>query len=161
MCVVSLVMDHYKPLFPEPVYPWTAPTTAPVPSVQPNVGQTVYGWPFVDVTELKKLIAEFKEAVEAAKRIDILTQQPDCEDPEKAKLVTRVAELEAQVAMLESQRVPDGYRVIDGKLYVIVPGAPLEVTCLADKTVRPEQAGGLPISLYASQAKYVDITAKT
>lgn len=46
------------------------------------------------IQELRALIAEFKEAVAAARKVDLLTKQPDCEDPEKAKLEERVARIE-------------------------------------------------------------------
>lgn len=36
--------------------------------------------------------------MEGAKTVDKLTGQPDCEDPEKAKLVARVEELEKKLA---------------------------------------------------------------
>lgn len=82
-------MDHYQPLIPvtlDPITPYTPHTSIP--------------WPWQTATqlaELQKVIADFKEAVEAAKTIDRLTGQPDCEDPEKMKLIGRVAELERQI----------------------------------------------------------------
>jgi hypothetical protein len=85
MCVVSMVHDHYFDRFK--------------PYVQPQ--ETKWPWPAeppVDTDELRKLIDEFKEAIAAAKKIDVLTKQPDCVDPEKAKLSARVAELEKKLA---------------------------------------------------------------
>lgn len=96
MCVVSNVFDHYDPIIPNPYVP--APTPA-----SPNVG-TLAWWPAIDVTELRTLIEDFKQAVAAAKIVDRLTKQPDCEDPDKAKLLDRVAELEKRIAVLESWR---------------------------------------------------------
>jgi hypothetical protein len=81
MCVVSMVYDYYRPRI-EPYYPW-----------YPGSSPTIY--PQVD--EFQKLIEEFKEAIKAARRVDDLTGQPDCSDPEKAKLEERVAELERQL----------------------------------------------------------------
>lgn len=96
MCVVSWVQDHYEPLFPRPANP--APTIT---------GPSVFTWPpqFTpeEVAALRKLIANYQEAMKAAETIDRLTGQPDCEDPEKAKLKVRVAELEAHIAKLEAQ----------------------------------------------------------
>ncbi len=87
MCVVSMVMDHYEPLIPRVV-----PTT-----FTPAIGFHT----FDPHAELRKLIEDFKEAVAAARKVDALTKQPDCEDPEKAKLEERVTELE---------RIVDGMR---------------------------------------------------
>ena len=89
MCVVSMVHDHYEPLFPDPsgsgglggLNDWLQAKKA-----QQNE--------IVDLAELRKLIAEFREAIEAAKKVDVLTKQPDCLDPEKAKLQERVDRLE-------------------------------------------------------------------
>lgn len=92
MCVVSMVMDHYGPLFPQGTSPWD------IFRPQPPAND-----PLVDGLALRKLIDEFKEAVAAAKKIDVLTKQPDCEDPEKVKLVARVAELEK---LLDGARLP-------------------------------------------------------
>ena len=93
MCVVSMVMDHYEPRI-QPL-DWTGlggGTWTNTPGMREQI------------EELKKLIAEFKEAVEAAKRIDVLTKQPDCEDPEKVKLLDRVAELERRLDQLENSK---------------------------------------------------------
>lgn len=94
MCIVSMVMDHYRDVIPRIDPPWL-PSTPTQP------------WPFggvpdpaatAAVAELRQLIAEFREAVAGAKRLDVLTKQPDCVDPEKAKLEERVAELERRLA---------------------------------------------------------------
>lgn len=79
MCVVSMVFDHYHPEFYKPI----------------DVER--------DYAELARVIQEFREAHQAAKRVDILTKQPDCEDPEKAKLLDRIAELEAELAELKKE----------------------------------------------------------
>lgn len=90
MCVVSMVMDHYEPIIPkiEPLQP------------QP-LTQFVWPLPSPEIEQLRALIAEFKEALAAAKTVDRLTGQPDCEDPEKAKLEARVWELEQRIFALE------------------------------------------------------------
>lgn len=101
MCVVSMVFDHY-----DKVFPWPQPDlTTPLPLVP---GGTITATPLSsfqiisqeEVESLKKLIKEFKEAVEAAKTVDRLTGQPDCEDPEKKKLEDRVTLLEQQIAKM-------------------------------------------------------------
>lgn len=88
MCVISNVMDYYRPMFPEFVP--STPTTQPTFTLQPTV----------DLAELRKLIEEFKEATKAARTVDRLTGQADCIDPEKGRLEARVAELEAQLAKI-------------------------------------------------------------
>jgi hypothetical protein len=99
MCVYSMVLDHYKNPFKPYIYPdttgpntipWTPTVTTPPPPQIVNIQQL----PFKEIEDLKSLIKEFKEALEAAKVVDKLTKQPDCEDPEKAKLVERVNALE-------------------------------------------------------------------
>jgi len=79
MCVYSMVIDRFQPDFAPWIgqKPWTAPN-APLENPQ----------------ALKDLIAEFQKAQEAAKVVDAAMGAPDCEDPEKAKLLDRVAELE-------------------------------------------------------------------
>lgn len=81
MCQVSMVYDHFRSKFDPPppyVFPW-----------QP--------FPTVPYDELRKLIAEFREAVILAKRLDVLMNQPDCEDLEKKRLEDRVAVLEKRL----------------------------------------------------------------
>lgn len=95
MCVVSMVMDHFGKRF-EPLYPYP---NWPRPTIQPLQ-------PF-DPVGAKVLIDEFKKAVEAARTVDKLTNQPDCEDPEKAKLEARVAELERLVERLVKENGTD------------------------------------------------------
>ncbi len=90
MCFVSNVSDFYGKKF-EPLWP-----TQAVPST--NITWTP---PSVDLSELKLLIDDFKQAMEAAKKLDVLMKQPDCVDPEKAKLEARVAELEAKLAEMK------------------------------------------------------------
>lgn len=81
MCVVSMVYDHYSPLFPQS------------PNVNPGTIK-FYPTESSEVAELRQLIKEFREALEAAKKVDLLTGQPDCEDPKKKTLEERVAALE-------------------------------------------------------------------
>lgn len=84
MCTVSMVYDHYGSKIPIPKIPSTgAYSIPPVPVLPADVA-----------AELRQLIAEFREAVAAAKVVDRLTDQPDCEDPAKASLEDRVARLE-------------------------------------------------------------------
>lgn len=86
MCVVSMVMDHYRPVF----YPYIPPQTLPFRE-RPAL---------MDPEFVKERIREFKESLEAAEKVDRLTGQPDCEDPEKAKLKEQVDRLEKVVDRL-------------------------------------------------------------
>lgn len=95
MCIVSMVHDHYQDVFRK----WTD-ATRPVPIQQP----------LLDSDALRRLMKEFREAVEAAKTVDRLTAQPDCVDPEKAKLEARVAQLEAQLNAVREAASPAGTR---------------------------------------------------
>jgi hypothetical protein len=74
MCVVSMVHDYYAPKLEDLSLP---------------------------KLDIPKLLEDFRRAQEAAQTVDTLTGQPDCVDPEKAKLEARVAELEAELAALK------------------------------------------------------------
>lgn len=100
MCVVSMVYDHFEHEF----HDWNRLSGETIIST-PSINLTP---PFVvisqeEIAAIRSLIQEFREAVSAAKVVDKLTNQPDCEDPEKKKLEDRVAELEARLAALESK----------------------------------------------------------
>lgn len=97
MCIVSNVHDHYNPLFP--------PMVPPVDQVvTPIDWSKVFPQPAPDLSEMRKLIDEFKEAVAAAQKLDTLLKQPDCVDPDKAKLQERVERLERIIDALLVQR---------------------------------------------------------
>ena len=80
-----MVMDHFQPYFPPNPQPLPF-VVQPVPDNRP-------------VPDLGKLIQDFYRAVEAAKVVDELTGQPDCEDPEKMSLLERVRRLEEIVGV--------------------------------------------------------------
>lgn len=89
MCVVSMVHDFYDPRF--------RPYLPIIPLVDPFIQPQLQ----LDAEAIKKMIEDYHKAMEAAKTVDKLTAQPDCEDPEKAKLKERVAELEAKIAAIQ------------------------------------------------------------
>jgi hypothetical protein len=106
MCVYSMVMDHYKDRFA----PWDTWTNPPIPyrpqvSPQPpedfkeQLDRLLNPKPSPEVEALRELIKEFREALAAAKLVDVLTDQPDCEDPVKAKLEDRVKALEKHLGL--------------------------------------------------------------
>lgn len=102
MCVVSMVMDHYgdrfRPYWPYvPNWPsWPQDTPPQVPFVPaPPTPQEAQG--------IADMIKQFRDALEAARKVDSLTAQPNCEDPEKAKLVDRVAALEKEIAAMKER----------------------------------------------------------
>lgn len=115
MCVVSMVYDHF-----ENKIPWVKPVNQPsMPLDMSGLGTFTY--------DLQETLDSFKRASEAAKIVDEKTGQPDCVDPEKAKLEARVRELEALlntptefVIVSGANLEPGRYRVIDGKLYKAV-----------------------------------------
>jgi hypothetical protein len=100
MCVVSMVHDHFS----KTIEPWHERVRKFQEDAGITTGTTAVGTVTIsqppDLTELKTLIAEFRELVAAAKKIDAVTGQPDCVDPEKAKLEDRVRALEAQMEKL-------------------------------------------------------------
>ena len=87
MCSTSAVFDQYHPYIPQPDqwHPWSSPE------------------PQISAAELRELIDSFYKALEAARIFDRITNQPDCEDSEKAKLLDRVAELEHRLWALEER----------------------------------------------------------
>lgn len=93
MCVMSMVHDHFAPVFP----PLPAGTIATWPPSAVIVSQE-------EADRLRGLIADFRSAIEAARVVDKLTAQPDCADPEKLKLEDRVARLERALAEMRQAR---------------------------------------------------------
>lgn len=93
MCVYSMVLDRYQPVFPS-VTPWVPDAT----------GTAINPMPTIDWEKMARNIKECCEAEAAAKLIDKLTDQPDCEDEEKKKLLERVEALEAQLVDRSGER---------------------------------------------------------
>lgn len=95
MCVMSMVHDEFAGRLANQGLMdqgWTG-----VPNWLPKPELTAE-----DITALRQLVVDFREAVAAAKVVDRLTGQPDCVDPEKAKLEERVTELETRLTALEA-----------------------------------------------------------
>lgn len=92
MCVVSMVHDHYWPVFEPYTGRQQTITIPPFPTVSN------------DLEKIIKAIEDFKRAIEAAKTVDSLTQQPDCVDPEKAKLLERVEWLEKEIERITGRK---------------------------------------------------------
>jgi hypothetical protein len=93
MCMMSAVFDQWRPAFPpvqQPIYPWNPAPQVPNPPKQ------------YTTDDLRKLVEAFQKALDAAKAYDDITGQPDCEDPDKAKLLARITQLEQRLALLEA-----------------------------------------------------------
>lgn len=106
-----MVFDHYDPLIPQPQWPppqprRTRPFHPPSPFEPFPMDPTPTFSPLTkeQLDSMMKIIEQFKKAVEAAKTVDKLTGQPDCADPEKEKLLARVAELEKQITKMKKPR---------------------------------------------------------
>jgi hypothetical protein len=93
MCFVSQTFDQWQPYIPYPV------TTNPILLNSPTFTTTYPTSHPITLTpeQLVELLSAFHKAVESARILDQLTNQPDCEDPVKAELLKRVAELEKQL----------------------------------------------------------------
>lgn len=116
MCVVSMVYDNFDKKFPfTETSPWPSFPITPV-KTDPKPEQ-----------DWIKLLKDFADAKKAAETVDKLTGQPDCVDPEKAKLEERVKELEeiiksgAEFVIVKRQNMQPGrYRLIAGKIYRVL-----------------------------------------
>lgn len=112
MCVVSMVSDHYSPLIPFPTWPGESPTPTAVPIGMLPLSVVISQ---EEVDRLRALIKDFKEAMEAAAKVDRLTGQPDCVDPEKKKLTERVAALELQLKAFKAKDAPKRKRAVKAR----------------------------------------------
>jgi hypothetical protein len=93
MCSVSAIGGEWTKLVPQ-TYPWITPYVPPsAPTIQPAI---TYSFPEVSREEfdrLKNEVEELRTLLQAAKKFDEATGQPDCEVEEKVALIKRVAEL--------------------------------------------------------------------
>lgn len=89
-----MVYDYYRPQ----ILPWQQPFGLHVPPPAPPA-------PVVDEAAVRRILDAFRRAEKAARTVDELTGQPDCEDPDKAQLEKRVAELERQLEALQVERL--------------------------------------------------------
>lgn len=98
MCVVSMVSDHYSKR-----WPFNDDNTAlPLGGIQGSPWQQI---PASDLDSLRQILKEFREAMDAAKKVDKLTAQPDCEDAgKKQALEDRVAELERRLDAMDKPK---------------------------------------------------------
>lgn len=92
MCTVSIIGDHYSDRWKwVPQYP---PVVVPNVNPRPQDYNIVYsGISRAEFDALKREVEEMKELLIAAKRIDEVTGQPDCEMADKVAVLRRVAEL--------------------------------------------------------------------
>lgn len=84
MCMVSNIGDNWKDQFPEK---WPNPPPNFIPQqqlVHVDISQA-------DFDALKKEVEERKKLLEAAKRFDEKTGQPECEMDDKVKLIKEIA----------------------------------------------------------------------
>lgn len=90
MCVYSAVFDHFTPQFDKWVKPVPYQPTYPISPIT-----------IENEDAIRKLIEEFQQAAEHAKKLDEIMKKPDCEDPDKAKLLERIAKIEEELAKLK------------------------------------------------------------
>ncbi len=103
-----MVFDHYQPKIPVDWGTEFIPGTVTITSPQPEPQKSDTEKLVEEIAALRKVIADFREALQAAMKVDRLTNQPDCADPEKAKLEQRVADLERRLdAASTAFRAPD------------------------------------------------------
>jgi hypothetical protein len=102
MCVRSMVYDYWNK------YPWPQPLPiyVPYPVPQPQPYDPMPRQPQIEINweVVKADIEKFKKSIAAAKVVDDLTAQPDCEDPDKAKLKEKIEALEKRIKQLEAKK---------------------------------------------------------
>lgn len=116
MCVLSGVLDQFQPVIPDA-------QQIPTPGFIPFDTE-----PAQTIENLQQIIEALNVSVVAAKTVDRITGQPDCEDSEKEKLLARVALLEAMLLAPPEFIVSKGglaleagtYRIVSGKLFKAV-----------------------------------------
>lgn len=87
MCMVSNVGDGWAENFPQkwPQFPEPIPAES-APFINQGVSQA-------DFDALRKEVQELKKLLEAARKFDAATGQPDCQMDEKVKLIKAIAKL--------------------------------------------------------------------
>lgn len=105
MCVVSNIGDYgRKQYWPNPFDDWQKwPSVAPVSPANPKVVPLpIPDFPYtptpVDWEKELQRMKEFQELIEKARKYDEMTNEPDCEDPQKTDWLK---DLEARVEFLE------------------------------------------------------------
>lgn len=111
MCIVSAVQDHYGERFREywsyfPPYTTTPGTGGPFGPIGPVIDPIplIPTDPAKLYKDIDKLVEEYRRSLKSAEQLDKDMKQPDCEDPEKAKLTERVEDLERQIKELKKDR---------------------------------------------------------
>jgi len=84
MCVVSMVLDHYRDRWYER-YPFI-PQTAPTITIAPQVTREEF-------EAFRREFADMVELLKKAKIYDERTGQPDCEMDEKVEAIRRIAKV--------------------------------------------------------------------
>lgn len=87
MCMVSNVGDGWANKFPDHWPHFNPPPPQSVPFVMPS------GVSKEEFEALRKEVIELKKLLEAAKKFDAATGQPDCAMDEKVKLIKAIAKL--------------------------------------------------------------------
>lgn len=87
MCMVSNVGDGWGQKFPEHWPKFNPPPPQATPFVIPS------GVSKEEFEALRKEVMELKKLLEAAKKFDEATGQPDCEMDEKVKLIKAIAKM--------------------------------------------------------------------
>lgn len=83
MCVVSMVMDHYRER-------WDPQRTGIYPTTFPQI-QTVTFTPPVQITQAE--VDEFRRLLERAREYDKRNNEPDCELDEKKQAIMTIGKL--------------------------------------------------------------------
>ena len=88
MCTVSAIHDNWNDRLPGR-YPWVYPSTG-TGIIPDHVTRE-------EIDSLKAEIAELRRLLEAAKKFDEATDQPDCESDEKTETLRKIQELLGQL----------------------------------------------------------------
>jgi hypothetical protein len=90
MCVVSAVHQGYDQVIPQRHH-W------PLNPVAPKT---------ISEEDIRRILDAYRESLDLARQVDEIAERPDCEDPVKAELLDRVAEIEARLDEIEARFRP-------------------------------------------------------
>lgn len=94
MCVVSMIADHYRDRFKDPLDEWKRMSPSPVLPM-PGINYPLPNHPkdhSAELEQLRKEVLDMKELLKKAIKYDADNNEPHCEQEEKIAVLRKVAE---------------------------------------------------------------------